>query len=632
MKKLSNEEKLSLITLVVGKEPEGFASNDWATFINTVAVPKIGEFAKATDLPDSNTFTKVKSIVADRLDPKMVSLPRNEEGEPYILTDDMVTQARNPDKLWERTLKIIKAEILPACYSVMSHAVEHYLEDKFFFTTGSSKHVVYFRDLNKEGNVWVEATDSETPFSSLHGKIKHELNAVMCLHSGERCVLVLREGKDGRVYTEQKNLGDLYHEANSAILARVPRTDADVAYNFIVGRMKEEIAALKQSWDGHKSKFAQSVGLAKLPDAYKEMDDNLAFFEHFYRPESDICTFTNDPTVKTFNYFDLNNLHDGETPGFDMFMQGVEEASRETLMSAIYANFDSRCHLNQYVWLHGEGGDGKSSLLMAMAEYAGPSMYCALSTDSAKSEFGLEECVGKRIVMFPDIQSGLSVKSGIVHKLTGHDLIPINRKNKPHISTHIDCIVWMAANSAPDVNFSNKNEARRCVYIKMHEPPVEIQKKIYFLNEDGSFQLDAEGNKINNGFPLKQMLIDEMPAILFKCKKVFEERVKAPYSVIRLSPAESKIASDNCSDYDDDQLTYYINQTFTFSNDTNDRMAQPEITNAMNVTLKSNNLQAMDSSLKRKMFRKIDNYFKCPQMKSNGVKYRIGIKLKEDEE
>ena len=631
MKKLTNSEKLALLTFIAGKAPADYSQGGWNTFINSdfhTAVNKL--LSDAEKIPAKETVEATSASINDRLDSKFVAPQVNQDGEAYLLTDEMVAQARSPEKLWERTLDAIKGQILPACYSTMSHSVEHYLEDKFFYTTGTSKHVAYFRNLNKEGNVWVEATDSEKPFSSLHGKIKNELNAVMCLHSGERCVLVLREAADGRVYTEQKNLADLYREKGKEILSRIQKTEKGTAYNFFVAKMSEEIEALKQSWDGHKTKFSQSLGLANLPDAYDELDEHLTFFEQFYRTESDIVTFTNDPNERAFNYFDLHNLKEGPTPGFDMFMSGVDEASRDTMMAAIYATFDSRCHLNQYIWIHGEGGDGKSSLLMAMAEYAGDSMYCALSTDSAKSEFGLEECVGKRLVMFPDIQSGLSVKSGLVHKLTGHDLISINRKNKPHISTHIDCILWMASNSAPDVNFSNKNEARRCVYIKMHEPPIEIQKKIYFLNEDGSFQLDAEGNKINNGFPLKKMLIDEMPAILFKCRKVFEERVKAPYSVIRLTTAESKIASDNCSDLDDDQLTYYIDKTFTFTQDENDRIAQPEITNAVNLTLKCDNLPNMDSTMKRKLFRKLDNFFKCPQTKSHGVKYRTGLKIKED--
>lgn len=631
MKKLSNAEKLALLTFIAGEAPSETTQNGWSTFIVqklNIAVNKL--ITDEAKIPEKAAIDSALNSLTDKLESKYVAPQLNDDGEAYLLTDDMVSQARSQDKLWERTLDAIKGEILPACYSTMSHAVEHYLEDKFFYTTGQTKLLAYFRDLDKEGNVWVEAMDSETPFSSLHGRIKNELNASLCVHAGERCVLVLREGKDGQEYTEQKNLADLYHECNSKILKRIQKTPAGTAYNFFVERINAEIASLRQAWNGHKDKMSQSFGLAQLPVAYEELDKNLSFYEQFYRPECNIVTFTNDPTVPTFNYFNLDNLHEGPTPGFDMFMSGVDVASRDTMMAAIYATFDSRCHLNQYIWIHGEGGDGKSSLLMAMAEYAGPSMFCALSTDSVKGEFGLEECVGKRLIMFPDIQSGLSVKSGIVHKLTGHDLISINRKNKPHISTHVDCILWMAANSAPDVNFSNKNESRRCIYIKMHEPPIEVQKQIYFLNPDGTFQLDAEGHKINNGYPLKKMLIEEMPCILYKCRKVFEERVQAPYSVIRMTTAESKIASDNCSDFDDDQLTYYIDKTFTFTNSDEDRIAQPEITNAMNLTLKCDNLPVMDSSMKRKVFRKLDNYFNCKQTKSHGIKYRLGIKVKDE--
>lgn len=631
MKKLTDAEKLSFLTLVTGKLPDDFTPAGWTTYLSTVAVPAIAAMsAKSGIFPDQESFGVAKQSIEQKFDTKANGhAVTDENGVPYLLTDDMVAHARDLDRLWKSVLNTIRNELLPACYATLPHAVESYLEDKFFYTRGTSKLISYFRDLNKEGNVWKEACDSEKPFSSLHGKIRNELNAALCMHSGERCVLVLRKQDNGRFITEQKNLADLYREARSAIIERIQRTQKGLAYNFYVDRMRNEVDLLTRAWAGEKTKYEVENGLRNLPDEYDNLDEHMEFFEQFYREHADICTFTNDPTVPTFNYFDLHNLKEGPTPGFDMFMQGVDEASRDTLMAAIYANFDSRCHLNQYIWIHGEGGDGKSSLLMAMAEYAGESMYCSLNTDSAKSEFGLEECVGKRIVMFPDVQSGLSVKSGIIHKLTGHDPIPINRKNKPHISTVIDCIVWMAANSAPDVNFSNKNEARRCVYIKMHEPPIDIQKKIYFLNEDGSFQLDAEGNKINNGFPLKKMLIDEMPAILYKCRKVFEERVKDPYSVIRLTPAESKIASDNCSDFDDDALTYYISKTFEFTHSNDDKISQPEITNAMNLTLKCDNLPAMTESMKRKMFRKIDNFFKCPQNKSNGIKYRTGLKVKD---
>lgn len=622
MAKLTDAEKLYYITLATGKVPSDFTPAGLTEYITKVAMPVVVAMSSV----NKEDFDSVKARNTKVVTPLAV----DENGEEYLLTDEMVINAKKPDKLWAKFLERVRSTLLPPCVNTMPHALEHYLENKFFYTRGQTKRLVYFRNLNKEGTVWQEATDSDAPFSSLHGRIRKEMNTALSKHVGERCVMVYRVAEDGHDYTENVNLAQLYKEVGKTIMSRVQKTEKGIAYKFVVERMKEEIESLNSAWNGHTTNFAIEYGLKNLPALYSEIDSSVEFYEQFYREESNIVTFTNNPEVDAFNYFDLNKLHDGPTPAFDMFIQGVVPECRETLMAAIYANFDERCLLNQYIWLHGEGGDGKSSLLNAIREYCGPEMCCALTTDSTKSEFGLEETVGKRIVMFPDIQSGLSVKSGVIHKLTGHDLVPINRKNKPHISTHINCIVWMAANSAPDVNFSNANEARRCIYIKMQEPPIEVQKQIYFTNPDGSFQLDAEGNRMNNGFPLKEKLLEEMPCILFKCKKVFEEKVKAPYSVIRLTKEETKIASDNCSDFDDDSLTYYINKTFTFTQNPDDKLPQPEITNAMNLTLKCDNLPAMDNSLKRKMFRKIDNYFHCKQVKSNGVKLRSGIKLKDE--
>lgn len=634
MKKLTVEEKLSFIALALGKMPKEFTPAGWSNYFATVAVPAISSItAKVETMPDKAAFDDAVVRVAQRMSDKSHAYAeRDENGVPYLLTDEMVTKAKSLDKLWANVLSAIRTEILPPCVTHMPHAFEQYLTDKFFYAYGTNSRICYFRDLDKPGKVWNESVNSEKPFTTLHGQIRKEMNATLCMHAGEQCVTVYRDTDNGQHHTETVNIADLYHECSKAIMARVQVTNKKLAYNFVVERMNAEIAALKNSWKGHQSKAELECGLKSLPEMYEEIETNLEFAEGFYRDRACIKTFTNDPNQDAFSYFDLSTLSDGETPAFDMFMSGVEPACRDTLMALIYANIDERCHLNQYIWMHGEGGDGKTSLLNAMREYLGHNMCCSLNTDSQKSEFGLEETVGKRMVVFPDVQSGLSVKQGIIHKLTGHDPVPINRKNLPHITTRIDCLLWIAANTAPDVNFSNANEARRCVYIRMCKPPEEVQKKIYFTNPDGSFQLDAEGNKINNGFPLEEMLIEEMPHILFKCRKKFEEKIPAPYKVVRLSIDESKLATNNCSDYDDDMLTYYIDQTFTFTHDDADEMAQPEITNALNMTFKCNNLPTMDLSMKRKMFRKIENYFGCPQRKVHGVKYRKGLKLKDDSE
>lgn len=625
-------QKLAAAVLLKGGGPTSYDRDGWrdylADFDKVKAVSNMRRVTTEGAWPSADASAKALHELVTPPESHSEALDRT----AFILTDASVLACGDSldrqAKLWRRVMKTINDEYLPAHYLTMPHSVLEFLKTMFIYTTGDDgKRIVYWRDLSKPGMVWYEG-DGDHPFKNLHGAIKETLNGLLAVHYNERCVNVLRLDANGKPYTQHAvNLADLYHECAEDILADIEKTEAKVAYKWFVSHMRDHMEELRTGWRGTNNKFEQETGLKALPQIYEDLEDKLDFCEELYRKTPGIVNFTNDPTVDTFTYFDLNSLHEGPTPGFDMFLSGVAPECRDTLMSAMFATFYAESQLNQYIWLHGEGGDGKSSLLNAMKDFIGPSMYCTLDSDSAKSEFGLEETVGKRLVMFPDIQGGLSVKSSIVHKLTGHDVISINRKNKPHISAKIDCILWMAANSAPDVNFSNNNESRRVVYIKMQEPSLEVQRKIFFLNDDGSFQLDAEGKKINNGFPLLAMMTEEMPCILYKCRDKFFSRVQKPYSVIRRTLEESRLASNNCVDQEDDSLQFIIDEAFDFS-DKEAKLSNTEIIEKLNMSMKDHNLPQLNLFTRNAALRKLRVVFNCVPAKSNGIRYLYGIKLK----
>jgi hypothetical protein len=260
-------------------------------------------------------------------------------------------------------------------------------------------------------------------------------------------------------------------------------------------------------------------------------------------------------------------------------------------------------------------------------KFLGSRLCCSLG-QTMNSEFGLENAVGKRMVILSDVKTGLSVKSQLIHNLTGHDPVSINRKNKPIITKELQPIVWIAANEAPDVNFDARNEARRCLYIKMQEPSVEVQKKFYFLNDDGSFVLDAEGRKINNGYDLTGGLLREMPAILYKCKQAFERVCPSPYSVIRPSAAAISLAEENCIDLDVDTWRTYIDETFDFS-DKESQMLHTEIYEALEETKQMHSDHTkLTNFAKRDIRRLLSVVYKCGRAKINGTRYLTGLKRK----
>jgi hypothetical protein len=244
------------------------------------------------------------------------------------------------------------------------------------------------------------------------------------------------------------------------------------------------------------------------------------------------------------------------------------------------------------------------------------------------SDFCLENAMGKRMVILSDVKTGLSVKSQLIHNLTGHDPVSVNRKNKPIITVRLNPILWIAANEAPDVNFDNRNEARRCLYIKMCEPPVEIQKKFYFTDENGNFLLDNSGRKINNGYDLEGGLLKEMPHILFKCREVFERVCPAPYSVIKQNNVSLQLAEENCVDLDAATFSTYIEETFSF--DMKDaRMQQTEIFEALGETMKNHSdKNQLNQFAKRDIRRLLTVKYGCGRKKIGGIYYMEGISRK----
>lgn len=80
----------------------------------------------------------------------------------------------------------------------------------------------------------------------------------------------------------------------------------------------------------------------------------------------------------------------------------------------------------------------------------------------------------------------------------------------------------MAANTAPEINMSLRNEARRIFYIPISEPSELTMRKYCLYDEKtGSILRYANGMPKYKGYDLSGSLVKEMPAILYKCKKEF---------------------------------------------------------------------------------------------------------------
>lgn len=529
------------------------------------------------------------------------------------------------EKQFKAYLEYCEMTYFPAYIVELNPVRKEFLIENFMFTySNDGKRVVYMRKLDKPGTIWEEAPDSEAPFSKLQGSLRNSLATIIAttFPMTTVTVIVMKDGKPKM--HENIPYYALYTRFENEIMSGVSGTPNNREYFHNI--LKQHVKELESEFKSKKTKAQLSLGMVKVVEELTNMDENLDQYGFIYQEHVKIPSLTNDPKEPAFAYFDLNTITPGPTPDFDGFMLSIEPACRDALMAAIFATFFAQSHLNQYIWIHGEGGDGKSSLLNAIAEYAGDNLACSLG-QTMNSDFGLENAIGKRMVILSDVKTGLSVKSQLIHNLTGHDPVSVNRKNKPIITVRLDPIVWIAANAAPDVNFDNRNEARRCLYIKMQEPPVEIKRKFYFTDENGNFIKDANGQPINNGYDLQGNLVKEMPHILYKCKEAFMRVCPAPYSVIKPTIEQSSLALENCIDLDANEWATYIEESFDFTNK-DARLKITEIHEHLQETrIVHGEKGALSTFARRDIIRLLTVKYGCSKKKIHGVRYLEGIAL-----
>lgn len=611
---------LSLLNL----RPKSWTTQGWIKFRDTYNLPK-----EVISFDDENESQPTSAKEFDALAHSYleeVTKPLN-AAVCAINADDYVTlSAEKRDKTFRAWIATCEGLYFPTYVLTLNKLTKDFMRKNFRFKyADDGTPIVYRRVMDVEGTLWEEAPDSSKPFSTLQGKLRLNLEKTLVATSVAKEVDVFYS-KDGKIeYETNVPFYKLYKRFHDDFVQSISGKEENVAV--VVGEFNDYVSNLKRQHNEGPTKWEVQRGMLELNEMLTTMDESINTFDFIYDQDFEPVDLTNDPEVDAMAYFDLNTLQEGPTPNFDGFMDAVVPACRDMLMAAVFATVFALSLLNQYIWIHGEGGDGKSSFLNALMKFLGSRLCCSLG-QTMNSDFGLENAVGKRMVILSDVKTGLSVKSQLIHNLTGHDPVSINRKNKPIITKELQPIVWIAANEAPDVNFDARNEARRCLYIKMQEPSVEVQKKFYFLNEDGSFATDAEGRKINNGYDLTGGLLREMPAILYKCKQAFERICPAPYSVIRPSAEAISLAEENCVDLDVDVWNNYIDETFDFT-DPESRMLNTEIYEAIEETRSMHSDRTkFNNFAKRDLRRLLTTKYRCKSKTIKGTKYLEGIRRK----
>jgi hypothetical protein len=163
----------------------------------------------------------------------------------------------------------------------------------------------------------------------------------------------------------------------------------------------------------------------------------------------------------------------GETPTFDEFFSRCTNAA--AIRAWIGSLFFEESDRQQYVWIYGEGGDGKGALTHTLERVFGPSSCSPGIPDKGSSRFWTYQLLGKRLITIPECQHYSFTNCAIFKQLTGGDNVSFEQKGQDTFTARPTCKFLFTSNTRPNIDSARANE-RRIIYGEVASPTDKIEE------------------------------------------------------------------------------------------------------------------------------------------------------------
>jgi len=137
----------------------------------------------------------------------------------------------------------------------------------------------------------------------------------------------------------------------------------------------------------------------------------------------------------------------------------------DALQAFIGSLFFDNADRQQYIWMYGEGMNGKGSIIRFLHKLMGGS-FASEDASQASNRFWSSGLVGKRLVVFPDCNSYSFPASQKFKALTGGDPVRIEKKGEGSYTTNLDCKFMFASNKTPALS-GQQSDIRRAIFCEM---------------------------------------------------------------------------------------------------------------------------------------------------------------------
>lgn len=152
----------------------------------------------------------------------------------------------------------------------------------------------------------------------------------------------------------------------------------------------------------------------------------------------------------------------GETPTWDTLLERMSDP--DAFLAHVWSAFEPRFRGRQVLWLQGEGNDGKSIAFDALFEGSG-TPFAALSDSDliGGNQFVFSSVWDKPAVLIGESKNVNVLMTGMVHKLTGRDPIPVEYKHGQRFAAKFQGVVFVTSNNLPQIERTRSNLTRLSV-------------------------------------------------------------------------------------------------------------------------------------------------------------------------
>lgn len=156
----------------------------------------------------------------------------------------------------------------------------------------------------------------------------------------------------------------------------------------------------------------------------------------------------------------------GDEEKCPLFLEMMHNTTNaEALKSFIGSLFMAASDRSQYVWIWGEGMNGKGALLRMLQRILN-GCFASETTPTPGNRFWTAGLLAKRLVAFPDCDNPEFPSSGFFKMLTGGDYVRIERKGQEPFSSQLDAKFIFMSNRQPILE-ANKADMRRAIFCEM---------------------------------------------------------------------------------------------------------------------------------------------------------------------